>query len=146
MYTEWTSFRYESNQTFEFRYGLLEIINSTFIHWMYYHSNDSLIDHLSLSKDHNGVFERIFNERQHFISNNNYINDIGESIITSNKSSSKSSSSNRIKLMFLFLSILLLIVLVSFIVYIYLKRYLNYKKQIKINSNYSNLIESEFDT
>lgn len=116
---------------------------------MYYHSNDSLIDHLSLSKDHNGVFERIFNERQHFISNNNINydnnnNNIGENIITTNKSSS--SSSNRIKLIFLFLFISLLIVLVSFIVYFYLKRYLNYKKQIKINSNYSNLIESEFDT
>ena len=133
---EWSAFKFRPVN--DYTYGLLEIINSTLIRFNYYHSNDSIIDELSLVKDHNGVFERVFNERKHFLETNSDSN----YLFKSNKYNKATSGQATFKLIF-FLSLFSLLVIC--IVYVYVKRHLKFKKE-KLITNYSNLIENDFET
>ncbi len=120
------------------------MVNSTLLRWTYYHSNDSLIDSISLTKDHAGVFERVLNERQHFVSING-LDSFLESEANNKNGGLSRKQTKRAKYMFIFVLVaFILLGGVACLAY-YVKRYLNQRKQIKINTNYSNLIESEFD-
>ena len=133
---EWSAFKFRPVN--DYTYGLLEIINSTLLRFNYFHSNDSVIDELSLVKDHNDVFERVFSARKHFLeTNSNYL-------YKSNKYNKAAATSGQttFKLIF-FLSLFSLLVI--FIVYIYVKRHLKFKKE-KLITNYANLIENDFET
>jgi hypothetical protein len=133
---QWTA---ESLVPYGASYGLLEVINTTTVEWSFINTNYTLIDKLIVHKNHNEAFERMHEIRKHFLETNEF------------PSENKSNQSNRIRVNSLstFMIVLFFLVsfaLIGFIVYIQLKRRFKRKLQLKFNSNYSNLIESEFDT
>lgn len=122
---KWSAFRYQPHV--DNTYGLLEIINATFIKWSYVYSNKTVIDQLSLTKDHTGVFHRIMKSHKELLELNNL-------------KESDAHSYRPITLIFIIFA------LTAVIGYVTVRRRLREKRLQKINSNYSNLIESEFDT
>jgi hypothetical protein len=133
---EWTA---ESLVPYGASYGLLEVINTTTIEWSFINTNYTLIDKLIVHKNHNEAFERMYEIRKHFLETNQHLRE--DTSNQSNRTKAKSLSTIMIGL-FLLVSF----ALIGLIAYIHLKRHFKRQLQLKFNSNYSNLIESEFDT
>ena len=66
-----------------------------------------------------------------------------KSQINKNKASPSSKKHSSLKI---FISLMLLILFLASVCYFIIERYLNLKRARKLNTNYTNLIESEFDT
>ena len=133
---QWTA---ESLVPYGASYGLLEVINTTTIEWSFINTNYTLIDKLIVHKNHNEAFERMYEIRKHFLETNERLS---EDNLTQSKQTKVKSLSTFIIGLFLLASF----ALIALIAYIHLKRHFKRKLQLKFNSNYSNLIESEFDT
>lgn len=127
MEEKWSAFRYQPYV--DNTYAMLEVFNSTFIKWSYIFSNNTLIDEFYLTKDHAGVYDRIKDSNQEFLD------------IKGTKGESARTNSYK-----MITFIIMLFSGTAVIGYIMIKKRLKIKRMQKINSNYSNLIESEFDS
>lgn len=121
---KWSAFRYQPHV--DNTYGMLEIINSTYMKWSYIYSNKSVIDELTLTKDHGNINKQIQERRKEFLEVNKASND-----------------SKQFKMITF---ILVLFVLSTGVGYVLVKKRLEFRRMQKMNTNYSNLIESEFDS
>lgn len=123
---KWSAFRYQPHV--DNTYGLFEVINSTFIKWSYIYSNKTIIDEFTFTKNHDEVFKTLHETRKEFLDGDH----------------SKNASANRSYKLISF--VVMLFGVTTALVYVTVRKRLRIKQMHKMNSNYSNLIESEFDT
>lgn len=138
----WTSFLYGPLN--DYTYGMIKVVNNTHLKWIYLHSNESIIDEFNFVKNHNDPFERIFNHRIEFLNKNFDLN--LEAKIEPDIYYTKPSDIEYTKITLIVLFTTIILCSLAYLLHFIYKRNLRLKLEMKYKfTNYTNLIESEFD-
>lgn len=138
----WTSFLYGPLN--DYTYGMIKIVNNTNLKWIYMHSNESIIDEFNFVKNHNDAFERIYNHRIEFLNKNFDLN--LKPKIEPDIYYTKPSDIEYTKIILIVLFTTIILCFLAYFLHYNYKRNLRLKLEMKYKfTNYTNLIESEFD-
>lgn len=138
----WTSFLYQPVN--DYTYGIIKVINNTYLKWTYMHSNESVIDELNFIKNHNDVFERVYNHRIEFL--NKKFGLALKQKIEPDIFYTRPSDLKYTRMSLIVLITILIFSSIAYLVHYVYKRNLRLKLEMKYKfTNYTNLIESEFD-
>jgi hypothetical protein len=121
-------FKYKVDSKTQPNYGLIEVINSTFLNWSFKisirNTKEKIIDQISILKDHNNAHDRVLNWKNQLLNNDKVC------------SSKKTSNNNFLILVVISSGILFIIGCVWF------KKYWKQRTNpIKYSTNYHNLME-----
>ncbi|RNA37568.1 acid phosphatase type 7 isoform X1 [Brachionus plicatilis] len=138
----WTSFLYQPLN--DYTYGMLKIVNKTYLKWFYVHSNESIIDEFEFVKNHNDAFERVYNHRIEFLNKNFGLN--LKSKMVPDIYYTRPSDVKYTKIALFVLTVTFILCSIAFLLHYFYRRNLRLKLEMKYKfTNYTNLIESEFD-